>query len=182
MDLLRKAARNALKHCFNLQPDESVLVITDEPLRKIGYYFFEEAKRISKPTVLVEITPGERHGDEPPPSIAEMMKQFQILIIPTSKSMSHTQARREASAAGARIATLPAITIDTMKRTLNANYQKIAERSRKLADRLCGAKTARVTSPAGTEITMSIQGRKVVGGHVDAHRGVRPAVPPGKYT
>lgn len=161
MDLLRKAARNALKHCFNLQPDESVLVITDEPLRKIGYYFFEEAKRISKHTVLVEITPGERHGDEPPPSIAEMMKQFQILIIPTSKSMSHTQARREASAAGARIATLPAITIDTMKRTLNANYQKIAERSRKLADRLCGAKTARVTSPAGTEITMSIQGRKV---------------------
>ena len=74
--------------------------------------------------------------------------------------MSHTQARREASQAGARIATLPAITVDTMKRTLNANYRKIAERSHKLASAINGKNVVRVTSPAGTDITMSIEGRK----------------------
>jgi leucyl aminopeptidase (aminopeptidase T) len=160
VDLLSKAARNALKHCFNLQADETVLVITDEPLRKIGYCFFEEARRISKNTMLLEITPRERNGDEPPAEIARMMKDFQVLIIPTSKSMSHTQSRREASTAGARCATLPGITFDTMKRTLNANYEKIAQRSKKVAERLKGARTAKVTSPAGTDITMSIDGRK----------------------
>ncbi|OGC78285.1 MAG: leucyl aminopeptidase [candidate division Zixibacteria bacterium RBG_16_50_21] len=160
MDLLTKAARNAIKHCFNLKADESVLVITDEPLRKIGYYFFEAAKKISKNVVLTEILPRERHGDEPPTALAQMMKQFPVLIIPTSKSMSHTQARREASQAGARIATLPAITVDTMKRTLNANYRKIAERSHKLASAINGKNVVRVTSPAGTDITMSIEGRK----------------------
>lgn len=159
MDLLRKAARNALKHCFNLQPQETVLVITDEPLRKIGYGFFEEARTISKNTILVEITPRQRHGDEPPAALADIMKQYQVLIIPTSKSMSHTQARREASQAGARCATLPAITLDTMKRTLNANYHTIAERSRKVAASLSGKKAVRVTSPAGTDISMSIEGR-----------------------
>jgi leucyl aminopeptidase (aminopeptidase T) len=137
-----------------------VLVITDEPLRKIGYCFFEEARRISKNTMLLEITPRERNGDEPPAEIARMMKDFQVLIIPTSKSMSHTQSRREASTAGARCATLPGITFDTMKRTLNANYEKIAQRSKKVAERLKGARTAKVTSPAGTDITMSIDGRK----------------------
>lgn len=160
MDLLQKAARNALKHCFNLQSNESVLVITDEPLRKIGYYFFEEAKRISSHTVLIEITPRQRHGDEPPEALARLMKEFQVLIIPTSRSMSHTQARREASSAGARIATLPAITADTMKRTLNADYQKIAQRSRKVAQTLEGKSKVRLTSPAGTDISMSIEGRK----------------------
>jgi len=160
VELLSKAARNALKHCFNLQSQETVLVITDEPLRKIGYCFFEEAKRISKNTTLIEIIPRERNGDEPPAQIARMMKEFQVLIIPTSKSMSHTQARREASTAGARCATLPGITFDTMKRTLNANYEKIARRSKKVAERLQGARAARVTSPAGTDITMSIEGRK----------------------
>lgn len=160
MDLLTKAAKNALKHCFSLQPDESVLVITDQPLRKIGFCFFEEAKKISNNTILVEITPRQRHGDEPPPALAKMMKEFQVLIIPTSKSMSHTQARREASGAGARCATLPAITLDTMKRTLNADYQKVAERSRKVAELVSGGKIARVTSPAGTDIFMYIEGRK----------------------
>ncbi len=160
MDLLQKAARNALKHCFNLQPNETVLIITDEPLRKIGYYFFEEAKKISNHTILVEITPRQRHGDEPSETLARMMKEFQVLIIPTSKSMSHTQARREASQAGARIATLPAITVDTMKRTLNADYRKIAQRSRKVAQALEGKSQVRLTSPAGTEISMSIEGRK----------------------
>src|SRR5574341_1003644 len=160
MDLLSKAARNALKHCFNLQSEETVLVITDEPLRKIGYCFFEQAKVISRNTALLEITPREHHGAEPPLAVARMMKEFQVLIIPTSRSMSHTQARREASAAGARCATLPGITFDTMKRTLNANYEKIAQRSKKVAERLQGARTAKITSPAGTDITMSIDGRK----------------------
>ncbi|OGC91727.1 MAG: leucyl aminopeptidase [candidate division Zixibacteria bacterium RBG_16_48_11] len=160
MDLLRKAAKNALKHCFNLQPEESVLIITDDPLRKIGYCFFEEAKKTSNNTILIEITPRQRHGDEPPPALAKMMKEFQVLIIPTSRSMSHTQARREASQAGARIATLPDITTDTMKRTLNANYQKIAGRSRRVAQALENKNVVRVTSPAGTDITMSIEGRK----------------------
>ena len=160
MDLLAKAAQNAIKHCFNLKPDESVLVITDEPLRKIGYYFFEAARKRSKNVVLTEILPRERHGDEPPAALAQMMKQFAVLIIPTSKSMSHTQARREASQAGARIATLPAITIDTMKRTLNADYRKIAERSHKVSSAINGKNLVRVTSPAGTDISMSIEGRK----------------------
>src|SRR3990170_335401 len=159
MDLLKKAARNAVKHCLAIKPKEKVLIITDEPLRKIGYYFWEASKEAGAEVVLTEIISRTRNGEEPPPMVAELMKLFDVLIIPTSKSLSHTKARREACQQGARCATLPGILVDTMKRTLNADYSKIAERSQKVAEAVNGGKIAHLKTPAGTDITMSIEGR-----------------------
>jgi len=159
MDLLKKAARNAVKHCLAIKPKEKVLVITDEPLRKIGYYFFEAAREAGAEVVLTEIIPRARNGEEPPSPVAELMKLFDVLIIPTSKSLSHTKARREACQQGARCATLPGILADTMKRTLNADYSKIADRSKRVADALQGGRTIHLKTKAGTDITFSMEGR-----------------------
>lgn len=159
MDLLQKAARNAVKHCLAIQPKEKVLIITDEPLRKIGYYFFEAAKEAGADVVLTEIISRTRNGEEPPPTVAELMKLFEVLIIPTSKSLSHTKARREACEKGARCATLPGILADTMKRTLNADYSKIADRSNRVAQALQGGRIIHLRSKAGTDITFSMEGR-----------------------
>jgi leucyl aminopeptidase (aminopeptidase T) len=92
------------------------------------------------------------------------MKKANVLLIPTSKSLSHTKARRDASRAGVRCATLPGITEDTMRRALNADYQKIAKLSLKIAQILTRGSMAHVTNPAGTDIRMSLKGRK---GHPD---------------
>jgi leucyl aminopeptidase (aminopeptidase T) len=46
-----------------------------------------------------------------------------------------------------------------MKRTLSADYNKIAERSLKLTRILSGKKEAKVKTPSGTDITMKIEGR-----------------------
>lgn len=159
MDLLKKAARNAVKHCLAIKPKEKVLVITDEPLRKIGYYFFEAAREAGAEVVLTEILPRARNGEEPPSPVAELMKLFEVLIIPTSKSLSHTQARREACQQGARCATLPGILADTMKRTLNADYSKIAERSNRVAQAMQGGRVIHLRTKSGTDITFSMEGR-----------------------
>ena len=159
MDLLKKAARNAVKHCLAIKPKEKVLIITDEPLRKIGYYFFEAAKEAGAEVVLTEIVSRTRNGEEPPSPVAELMKLFEVLIIPTSKSLSHTKARREACQQGARCATLPGILADTMKRTLNADYSKIAERSNRVGNALQGGRVIHLKSKAGTDITFSMEGR-----------------------
>jgi leucyl aminopeptidase (aminopeptidase T) len=142
MDELSKAAQIAVNNCLAVKKGESVLVITDWPLRKIGYAFWEAAKEVGSEAMLLEILPRSTNGEEPPEPVAKLMKDFDVLIIPTSKSMSHTKARREACEAGARCVTLPGILGDTMIRTLNADY-----------------KTAKVTTPAGTNITISIEGR-----------------------
>ena len=160
MDKLFKAAQVAISNCLMVKKGESVLVITDQPLRKIGYAFREAAEEAAAEAMLLEILPRSSNGEEPPGSVAKFMKDCDVLIIPTSKSMSHTNARREACVAGARCVTLPGILEDTMERTLNADYQEIAQRSIKLAEMVNRGKTARVTTPAGTDITMSIEGRE----------------------
>ena len=160
MDHLFKAAQVAIGNCLAIKKGESVLVITDQPLRKIGYTFWEASKEIGSEAMLLEILPRSSNGEEPPPAVAKFMKDFDVLIIPTSKSMSHTKARREACEGKSRCVTLPGILEDTMERTLNADYHEIAKRSIYVAELVNQGKTAKVTTPAGTNITMSIEGRK----------------------
>jgi len=157
-------ALSALKTCIALKEEESFLVISDMPSRDIGVAFFEAAKQITEKSFHLEITQRKTHGSEPPQVVAKFMQSFDVIVIPTSRSMSHTRARREACLAGARIATLPGITEDIMLRTLVADYNQIKDFSVKIAEILDKGKNARITTPAGTDITFSIEGR---GGHPD---------------
>jgi leucyl aminopeptidase (aminopeptidase T) len=90
------------------------------------------------------------------------MKLFDVVLCPTAKSLTHTNARREASALGARIATFPGITEEIMIRGLNADYKKIAALTIKLQEIMNEVNIVRVTAPNGTDITMDISGRKAL--------------------
>lgn len=163
-DLL-SACRTALADCLALRPDERVAIITDEPCRIIGGAIFHVAREIAKETFLVEITPRRTHGEEPPREVAELMTTMDVVLCPTSKSMTHTSAKRNAQARGVRIATLPGVTEDMMVRCMNSDYNRIAERTNKLGDLLEKTKTVRVTSPLGTDLVMPIEGRKAIRSH-----------------
>jgi leucyl aminopeptidase (aminopeptidase T) len=104
--------------------------------------------------MLVEMTPRARNGEEPPAPIAAMMATSSVVLCPTTKSVTHTEARRQACTRGARIATLPGITEDMMIRCLNADYKTIAERSTRLSQVLQSGNEIRVTNPSGTDVTM----------------------------
>ncbi len=88
------------------------------------------------------------------------MMLVDVILIPTSKSLSHTDSRREASKKGVRIATLPGITEDTMARTLNTDYYEIAKRSQKIAEILTRGSKVRITTARGTDVTLVVNGRK----------------------
>jgi leucyl aminopeptidase (aminopeptidase T) len=90
------------------------------------------------------------------------MKMADVILCPTSKSLTHTDARRNASALGKRIATFPGITKEVMIRGLNADYNKIASLTLKLTKMMDKTKSIRVTAPNGTDITMSIDGRRTI--------------------
>jgi len=164
MNALKDAAIVAVKDCMAIKSGEKALIITDEPLRKIGYALWESAREIGAEAIITEIKPRMSHGEEPPESVAELMKLVDVILIPTSKSLSHTDSRREACARGVRIATLPGITEDSMIRTLNADYFKIAERSKKLAEILSTGKEVRIKTERGMYVTLIIDGRD---GHAD---------------
>ena len=148
----------AVKDCLKAQKGEKILVVTDSELREIGEALFEAARSLETETILMEIIPRERNGEEPPEPVTHAMMKSDIVIAPTSKSLTHTAARRQACAEGARVATMPGILRDTMIRCLSADYYAIADRTRKLTEMLTNAKTARVTTESGTDITLPIGG------------------------
>ncbi len=152
----------AIRDCMGTKENESVLVITDENKREIGYSLFENAKRLGHQSLLVEMKAGKINGEEPHEAVAELMKKFDVVLVPTTKSITHTDARRNASAKGVRVATFPGITKEIMIRGMNADYNAISKRSIKLKKILEKGKQIKVTAPAGTDITFDIAGRTAI--------------------
>jgi aminopeptidase len=157
---LRSAALIAVRDCMGVQPGERVLVVTDAPLRTIGYATFEAARELTTEVLLIEMTPRQSNGAEPPAEVAALMTQVDVVLCPTSKSLTHTDSRRAASAKGVRVATLPGVTEDVMVRCMNADYQEIAARTFRICDLMRQTKVVRVTAPAGTDVTLPIEGRE----------------------
>jgi leucyl aminopeptidase (aminopeptidase T) len=156
---LKASAHVALTDCADVKKGENVVILTDELLKDRGLAFWEAARELGADAIYCEIIPRSTNGEEPPKAVAALLRDCDVFMIPTSKSLSHTDARRQACANGARGATLPNITVDTMKRTLRADYAEIEARTKRIAGLLEGAREARVTTALGTDITMSLEGR-----------------------
>jgi leucyl aminopeptidase (aminopeptidase T) len=159
---LMEAAKTALKDCMLLKKDETLLVVTDVEKDLIGDAFFYAATELCNEPFLILIKPRSRGGENLPPIVEEAMKKADVVVIPTAKSATHTDARINACAAGARIGTLPGITQDTMERCFKADYRKIAARTVKMTHLLTDASRVHVTSPAGTDLKFSIEGIKAI--------------------
>lgn len=157
-DLLN-AASVCIRDCMGVQPGERVLVVTDEKLRAIGYAMRQAAIDLGHEPLLVEMMPRRTNGEEPPAEVAALMAGTDVALCPTSKSLTHTDARRAASAKGVRVATLPNVTEAIMVRCMNADYHAIAARTARLCALMEQTSVIRVTAPGGTDVTLPIAGR-----------------------
>ena len=151
---LRRAAETAVQQCLNLQPDESILVVTDETRQAIGEALYEVATEVTEDASIIRYPPGDQHGEEPPAPVAAGMQSANAFLAPTTKSLSHTRARSEASDLGARGATLPGITEEVFTTGLQADYDQIREHCASLYEQVSDASEIRVTAPNGTDITV----------------------------
>lgn len=156
---LDSACVTAINTCMGTKKNEKVLVITDEVKNEIGYALYSNALRLGHQSLYIEMKSGKINGEEPPDAVGELMQKFDVVLCPTAKSLTHTNARRAASAKGVRVATFPGITKDVMIRGMNADYNKISKLSIKLKGILEKGSHIRVTSDLGTDISFSIKGR-----------------------
>ena len=96
----------AIRDCMGAKKNEKILVITDEQKRKIGVSLYENALRLGHEALFVEMKSGKQNGEEPPAEVAGLMQKFDVVFCPTAKSLTHTDARRAASAKGLSYADL----------------------------------------------------------------------------
>ncbi|MFQ3619690.1 MAG: aminopeptidase [Spirochaetales bacterium] len=160
MEGLVDAARRVLEQCFLPKEGEIVLVVTDPPTQRIGEAVYQAAITIGLKSHLLVMPETEKSGAEPTPVVSEAMKQAQIVVCPTKRSLTHTFARKEACAKGARIATMPGITEDMFYLgAMTVDYIEMARRTDQIAELLTRGKVVRLEKD-GHVLELSIEGRK----------------------
>jgi leucyl aminopeptidase (aminopeptidase T) len=153
-------ARVAVRTCLGVKRGERVLVVTDPPRLRIARAFIEAAQEAGAKTILICMPVGKRHGEEPPETVAIAMRLSDVVIAPTTFSLSHTRARLQATKSGARIVTMPKITADMMSRGgMLADYNVVSRLTKKVAKRFEHVREVEVRTPAGTKLKFSIAGR-----------------------
>ncbi|ERH11690.1 MAG: leucyl aminopeptidase (aminopeptidase T), partial [halophilic archaeon J07HB67] len=159
VDPLARAAETAIHQALELDADESLAVVTDDERAEIGEALYEAGSAVTDDASVVRYPPGEQHGTEPPAPVAAAMADADAFLAPTTRSLSHTRARSAATDAGARGATLPGITPDVFTTGLDADYEAIVDHSQTIYEQVAGAEEVRVTTEAGTDLTVTVDDR-----------------------
>jgi leucyl aminopeptidase (aminopeptidase T) len=152
-------AAEAAAACLGVEDTDDVLVLCNAKQRAIAAAFARAAGRRARNVRIAECAETTRDGEEPPPEASAALAPATIVFAATTFSISHTRARMEATARGARIATLPGITEEIFARALPVDYDELKRTGELIAAELSAASACRVTSPAGTDLLLSLEGR-----------------------
>jgi aminopeptidase len=159
---LTDRARSIIATNLALQPGETLLIVTDDPTREVGELFYEAAQAMGRRALIMQMPEGRVAGEEPPAAVAAAMKAADVALCPTAKSITHTNARIEAAAAGTRVVTMPSITMDMLRDgAACADYAQVEQRTRELTERLTHARSARIEKD-GHVLELSLAGRNGV--------------------
>jgi diguanylate cyclase (GGDEF)-like protein/PAS domain S-box-containing protein len=157
-----RAAQLILKRCLGHREGEAVLVVADFPMEPFARAFQQHATAMGVETTLLVMAPLRTHGEEPPKAVAEALRTCPVAVLLTSRSLTHTTARREACEKhGVRIASMPGADVVRLEGLLDLDYDELRRRSEELASLLEGARRVRLTNPAGTDLSFEISGRPV---------------------
>ena len=154
-----ESAKVILEKCLQVKENERVLIIADTNTEEIGESIFNYARKITKSEFQI-ISVGKQNGEEPDNEVARMMMGFDVIICPTTMSLTHTNAVKNAAKNGARVATLPGITRRIMDESIIADYARIKFVTEKLGGELKNKKMVNIKTAKGTDLSFSIDGRK----------------------
>lgn len=159
---LEENAKAILHSSLGLEEGEKLLVVTDPDRRRIAETLFAAGADLGADSVLTMMSPRESNGQEPPDHVAAAMIAADVIVVPSTHSMTHTQARHRATEHGARMATMPGITEDMLREgAITADYSEVELRSKELAKLLQSASEALVIT-GEHELRMSIEGREAI--------------------
>ena len=152
----KESIKAVFEGAMKIEKEESCLIVTDTIKEPIGRAFYEYAKTITDHSEILIMEPTSEHAQEPPLEISEAMLNFDVMLLITNKSLTHTRARIAATIKGSRIATMPMITEDIANRCLDINYDILRKNSQKIYLVLKETKVVRVTTELGTDISFVI--------------------------
>lgn len=156
MAKIDKAVYKVLFDCLRLKAADSFLVLVDQTTRELGQLFFKRASQKIKTCAILEIGPRSPRFKDPPAAIVNMLKQMSAILALTSNSLVHSNAFKHVCHNGSRVICLNPLTENVLARTLNADFDFIDKKSRRLADLFSIGKKIQLTTGAGTNLLIPI--------------------------
>src|SRR3954453_11884113 len=160
MEDLDLAVETVIRRCLGVHPGEAVAVVVDAGTRSLGDPLRGAAAAAGADAGPTVMDPREEHGQEPPAPVAAALAAADVFIAPTTKSLSHTRARKAATDGGARGATLPGVTADMLSRLMTCDFPLLQGASGELAQLLSEADAVRIPCPRGTDLELDLTGRE----------------------
>ena len=158
---LAPGARNAVRVCLNIQPDERVTVITDESCRHIAAALVAEIEAVGAAHalfVLESIAP--RPLSALPDAIAVDMERSTVSIFAAQAQANELGSRIQmtdiVNRRRMRHAHMVNITDQIMADGMRADYHEVDRLSSRVLDIVRRAKTIRATTPAGSDIRATL--------------------------
>lgn len=161
-EALDRAVRTVLKDCLEVEIGEEVLVICNPVTEEIGELLRIHAQGEGSPATLAVISERESHAAEPPDVVAAAMLAADVVIAPTIQSISHTAARKAATEAGVRIASMPGVNEEMMGRLMSADMKELRKLAVVVGRVLSGGAEARITCPNGSDLRLGLEERAAI--------------------
>lgn len=156
---LGPAVNTVINRCLAVQAGEDVLVVCDPGTMTLAEPLREAARERGAEAVLALMDERAIDGNEPPRAIAAALSACDVFIAPTTRSLSHTRARKQATDRGARGATMPGVTEDMLARVMAVDFDTMVARSAAVAALLDEAAEAHLTCPRGSDLRFDLRDR-----------------------
>ena len=160
-------AKNVIHTCMGLQRGEKVLIVVDEPLAHARDLLLAEAAQTDPAELWSYTFPNaSRPLDAYPPALLNLMTEADAIILllasmNPAKELPAWNGGKAAIVKGTARAGIGAfIDQSILDLEMSADYEQIAAFTSSLAERLRGSSSAHVTTALGTDLRMSLEGRK----------------------
>lgn len=155
-------AMKAMTQCAGVKKGENVVIACDTNKLRMAEALAAAAYAVGGVPTICAFTPTGAHGAQVPKAVVGACAQSDVLFMPTSWSMTHTDARIEAIRNGSRVCTMCEATEDCLcTGGIQGDFEENDRVGRKIGAVLAAGQRIRMTSSAGTDISAVIMGRPV---------------------
>jgi aminopeptidase len=182
-------ASRVVRDYLGIGPGERFAIVVDDRTDlEIPAELARAARELGADPVVVTIAPRARSGTEPPAPAAAAMAAADVVLCAASTSLYHTAAKAAAQRAGVRGVFNAPYRVDAWRNgAMTADFVAIRVRAERLAELWRRTREVRITSPAGTELRATVEGREPMAwltgicrnpGEVSALPGGEVSLPP----
>src|SRR6478672_174531 len=158
---LQPGARNAIRDCLRLQPDERITIITDEVTRDIAMALQAEVEEVGAEHALFIL---EEHAERPltdmPEVILNDLAESQVSIFCAQTQRGELRSRMQMSDVvnkkRIRHGHMVNITREIMLEGMRADFHEVDQLSQRLVERARRAKRITCKTPAGTDFAADL--------------------------